>query len=248
MSSRPPSPSGPIPDWLDVDTAGWPIRNALVTLTQDLLHAAMREGEPSLLDDGKGNKRLEPGYIMPNGRTPLLMPEGVPPWWKASEVHIPALLSKMISGRLVAFGDPDTTGAHPRWIARRQWQQLKFDPVNVAEPVAGAGAVFWNVRVMDVDEYHGLAAAMEPGATRSVSPPALKTEPRLGAGGRPKHNAYEAFIAELIRLADTPDGLPESRRELKAHMLDWLGQRFADDQPTDSTVDSWLSKLVPGKR
>ncbi len=176
------------------------------------------------------------------------MPGAISAWWDASDVHTPALLCKLIAGRVVAFGDPETTGAQPRWIARRQWQQLRFDARNVSEPVSGAGAVFWNVRVMDVDEYRGLASAMDETPTPQDAVTVAPFEPaKKNKGGRPNHNTFEAFLAELVRRADQPDGLPESKRELKAEMWGWLSQTFANDLPTDSTVDSWLVKYAPHK-
>jgi hypothetical protein len=248
MKARPPHPIGIVPEWLDVETAGWPLRQALVTLAQELISNAARQGDdPWLLVDVDGNERWEHGTVLPNGRSPGLMPHAVRPWWDTADIHAPALLCNLISGRVIAFGDPDITGAQPHWIARRQWQQLTFDSDNAAAPITGAGAVFWNVRVMDADEYHGLASAMaEPEVKQGAD--VARGQPAKDPGGRPKHNTYEAFVAELVRLADSNDGLPKSRRELRAAMWDYLSRTFANGLPAESTFDSWLVKLVPHVR
>lgn len=83
------------------------------------------------------------------------------------------------------------------------------------------------------------------GATDGES---LSTEPtklrKRNVGGRPPKWDWIAFDAEVVRLANTPDGLPE-RPALMHQMLDWCAEHWGDT-PTESVVRDRLSKLYPG--
>ncbi len=62
-------------------------------------------------------------------------------------------------------------------------------------------------------------------------------------GGRPREYDREAFNKELLRLANTPDGLPE-RPQLFRHMADWCSEEW-DDIPADSSIRYWIAKVYP---
>ncbi len=62
-------------------------------------------------------------------------------------------------------------------------------------------------------------------------------------GGRPPKYDRNAFIRELLRLANTPDGLP-GRAELFRHMRDWCSQTW-DSPPNDSTIRAWIADVYP---
>ncbi len=70
------------------------------------------------------------------------------------------------------------------------------------------------------------------------------TRPRQNKGGRPPEYDQMAFAAEVIRIANTPDGLP-SRSDLHRQMVEWC-QRSWGKEPSDSTLRDWLSKLLSG--
>jgi hypothetical protein len=84
------------------------------------------------------------------------------------------------------------------------------------------------------------------GSTPLPSPPEQERAPR-GAGGRPPHKARDAFIRELVRLANSPDGLPDPAA-LFRHMLQWGEDEFGDDAPSETTVRGWIAECVPGER
>ena len=62
-------------------------------------------------------------------------------------------------------------------------------------------------------------------------------------GGRPPKYDRNSFIQELVRLANTPDGLPD-RPILFSHMADWCSKTW-NKIPADSTIRAWISNIYP---
>jgi hypothetical protein len=60
-------------------------------------------------------------------------------------------------------------------------------------------------------------------------------------GGRPPTDADDFWI-EIVRIANTPDGLPEDETELKKRMLEFQPER------SESWVRGKLTKLWKGLR
>jgi hypothetical protein len=55
-------------------------------------------------------------------------------------------------------------------------------------------------------------------------------------GGRPSEWDWNSFTLEIIRIANSPDGLPETRAGLAEIMRDWfIGQ--CDSHPADTTLE-----------
>jgi hypothetical protein len=61
-------------------------------------------------------------------------------------------------------------------------------------------------------------------------------------GGRPLKYDWDAFTIEVIRTANSPDGLPESQAELIIKLLQWCEDNWGK-QPADSSVKSRVSKI-----
>lgn len=78
-------------------------------------------------------------------------------------------------------------------------------------------------------------------------PPATpkNSEHPKNRGGRPPKWDWDAFNAEVVRIANTPDGLPERRSDLMHKMLDWCSEHWGD-APAESVVRDRLSRLCPG--
>jgi hypothetical protein len=57
-------------------------------------------------------------------------------------------------------------------------------------------------------------------AARLGAPPALKAPPK-NVGGRPTQHDWDAVWIEIVRLANTPDGLPE-RNKLQNHLAEFV--------------------------
>ncbi len=91
---------------------------------------------------------------------------------------------------------------------------------------------------------------------QSKSPETQEATPeRLGAGlvepkpkhpgGRPLKYDWNAFTRELLRLANTPDGLPD-RPALMRLMMDWCSNTWgADNVPAESVVRERIANLLP---
>jgi len=61
-------------------------------------------------------------------------------------------------------------------------------------------------------------------------------------GGRPREYDWDALTIEIIRIANSPDGLPETQAELIEHLLQWCENTWGK-QPADSSVKSRISKI-----
>lgn len=61
-------------------------------------------------------------------------------------------------------------------------------------------------------------------------------------GGRPQEYDWDTFIFEIIRQANTPDGLPEKQATLIRCMLEWCNENFGSE-PAESSVKQRISKI-----
>ncbi|WP_146201963.1 hypothetical protein [Teichococcus aestuarii] len=77
-----------------------------------------------------------------------------------------------------------------------------------------------------------------PEASASAEPSAA-TVPK---GGRPAKWDWDAFWVEVVRLANTPDGLPETQAELHRIMMDWCMNSW-NNTPADSEIRKRLSRV-----
>ncbi len=222
---------GPIPEWIDPETFGWPFSEARVIFVQDDLHreieAINRHRHPD--DDG---------ISLP--QQPIVLPPVQEVWWNA-DLHTPYLLWKLFRGKVRAFGDPGRAGSPAEWIPQRLWKDLKPSPEN-NRLFAGGGSTFWNVRIAATGEVIALADA------QSKTDPENKAQSqskKASSGGRGPSDQLYDFIAELLRLANGRDGLPEDRRALKKHMVEWSTRTFEGGGPSETTIKSWLARFVP---
>jgi hypothetical protein len=66
--------------------------------------------------------------------------------------------------------------------------------------------------------------------------------PAKSKGGRPRKYDWDALTIEIIRIANSPDGLPESQAELIEQLLQWCENTWGK-QPAESSVKSRVSKI-----
>lgn len=66
---------------------------------------------------------------------------------------------------------------------------------------------------------------------------ALASTPRPGnkSAGRPQKYDWDLFWAEVVKIANTPNGLPETQAELVDKMAEWCSQKWGDE-PGVSTI------------
>ncbi|WP_421981245.1 hypothetical protein [Roseibium sp.] len=62
------------------------------------------------------------------------------------------------------------------------------------------------------------------------------------ARGRPGQYDWDLFHAEIIRIANTPDGLPDKRADLVRAMLLWFSERFGKE-PSESAVKKKIIRI-----
>ena len=63
--------------------------------------------------------------------------------------------------------------------------------------------------------------------------------------GRPVEYDWDGFVIEIIRIANTLDGLPEKQSELIVTMLQWCEDTWGN-QPAQSTTKDKISKIYNG--
>ena len=73
-------------------------------------------------------------------------------------------------------------------------------------------------------------------------PKSENDRPSKSKGGRPREYDWDALIIEIIRIANSPDGLPETQSELIERLLQWCENAWGK-QPADSSVKSRVSKI-----
>ena len=66
--------------------------------------------------------------------------------------------------------------------------------------------------------------------------------PVKSKGGRPREYDWDALTIEIIRIANSPDGLPETQAEIIEQLLQWCENAWGK-QPADSSVKSRISKI-----
>ena len=218
---------GTIPPWIDPERSGWPFRVAATIFAQPELYRRVKvENLRNPSNDS---------VILPNARD-YPKPQTRSEWWSDQDIHTPILLDQLIRGEAVAFGDPDKSGACPEWIAPRQWADLTSSPESPWR-FEGGGRSYWNVRVMTADDLEQMRQVGE-----QATAPAVEAEPKQDRGGRHVSASVFAFFGEVVRLANSPDGLPEEDRGLAAHMRKWVAATYEDGGVSDGTIASWLKQ------
>lgn len=189
---------GPIPDWLNPETAGhrflWPPEVPVPTAGRELLDGAsatyayasdnlkhdlevatetMRAlGVPVLKDRKQIIEIIE--WI---GRDkPYANPERTPAFkswlkWKKVLDDIQFSIVPLIlqDGSLRLFGELNLPGSHPLWIDPLTWTGLDPDP-EMPGRFTGCGLVFWKVRLISVSEVDAMCKAHQTTATAAQIP------------------------------------------------------------------------------
>lgn len=78
-----------------------------------------------------------------------------------------------------------------------------------------------------------------PIISAATSQPAKTKENK---GGRPVEYDWDSFTMEIIRIAQTPDGLPDTQSKLIREMLNWFQTNY-EAEPAESSVKQKISKI-----
>ena len=74
------------------------------------------------------------------------------------------------------------------------------------------------------------------------SPDSESDLPAKAKGGRPREYDWDALTIEIIRIANSPDGLSETQAELIEQLMQWCENTWGK-QPAYSSVKSRISKI-----
>ena len=80
---------------------------------------------------------------------------------------------------------------------------------------------------------------LKPAATGSISEPLPQQKNK---GGRPPEWDWNTFTLEIIRIANSPDGLPVTRAKLAEIMRSWFVDQY-DDHPGDTTLEDRIRPI-----
>jgi hypothetical protein len=73
--------------------------------------------------------------------------------------------------------------------------------------------------------------------------PAKNPPPSRGdKGGAPRSNLKDAFLWEVIRIANL-DALPDDPRELTKQMRGWCHVKWGDAEPSARTLQTWVNEI-----
>ena len=81
-----------------------------------------------------------------------------------------------------------------------------------------------------------------PDAAGSEPPAVVDHQTIKSKGGRPRKYDWDALTIEIIRIANSPDGLPESQAALVEQLLQWCENTWGK-QPAESSVKTRTSKV-----
>ena len=81
-----------------------------------------------------------------------------------------------------------------------------------------------------------------PDAAGSEPPTVVDHQRIKSKGGRPREYDWDALTIEIIRIANSPDGLPESQAALVEQLLQWCENTWGK-QPAESSVKARISKV-----
>ena len=81
-----------------------------------------------------------------------------------------------------------------------------------------------------------------PDAAGSEPPGVVDHQTIKSKGGRPREYDWDAVTIEIIRIANSPDGLPESQAALVEQLLQWCENTWGK-QPAESSVKARTSKV-----
>lgn len=65
---------------------------------------------------------------------------------------------------------------------------------------------------------------------------------KVATGGRPQLYDWDLFHAEVVRVANEPDGIPDKQADLVRHMLSWYSDR-GEKEPAESSVKAKISRI-----
>lgn len=161
------------------------------------------------------------------------------PWLKMSTDHNDRMRYLMMAGQ---------PRDHAEEVPAHEWLDLEFARDEAGQIVDDLcrttdGRVMWkSARFSESDVAAGWpereAATSRTEITSSDSD--QRREPR-SRGGRPRRYDWDAFYREIIRRANTPDGLP-GRAELTTAMKQWCSEQWGAE-PADSYLREHIGKI-----
>jgi len=151
--------------------------------------------------------------------------------------------SKLKSGELLAWAREGSPLG--------PWREIPTDSWNVFWSFSWKDSTIKgpdDLKLYSVNIYKAELIGVAEGASKGERLPSQESDqalaPRKGDRGRkPKWN-WEAAARELVRLANSLDGLPQPQARIEKHIAHWFLDNF-DDQPSESMIRKFVAKYLP---
>jgi hypothetical protein len=141
--------------------------------------------------------------------------------WRTPESHFTEIDPKTLVHGVIAWNE-ETINFPPGTLSKRPHHRVRL-----------------RVNADDLEAWLKLKGDMlGERKTDSVRPSATASR-----GGRPPRYDRDEFIREVVRRANTPDGLPD-RPTLTKQMAQWCVDNW-QDPPCDSLLRDWIAKAYP---
>lgn len=162
----------------------------------------------------------------------------------AREAICSNLLAKLQAGELIAIGyvigpagrDLDTP---MRQIPGDVLSDRKLIIKRGKKTISGNWLTFGDVRVCMPTDFQ----ECNDGDKNLVSEPANSAPPK-GKAGRKARWDWETANREMMRLANSPDGLPHPQAALEKHFAEWFIENYKDS-PVESAIRDFVTKRLP---
>lgn len=162
----------------------------------------------------------------------------------AREAVCSNLLTKLRDGELIAIGyvigpSGRDLDAPIRQIPGQVLSDRKLNIKRRTKTVTGNWLTFGDVRVCMPADFH------ESHEEDKKQVPAPESSgPAKGKPGRKPTWDWVSATREMMRLANSPDGLPRPQAALEKHFAEWFTDNFGDN-PAESAIRDFIAKRLP---
>ncbi len=161
------------------------------------------------------------------------------------------LYARLCNGDLVARGHPEAIpiSGDRQSIDAERWDTLRFKdtrttPSSLTDTVEMDGLTIYSVRIfLPGDE---ATTAREPVAPAAAAERAAEVNraPK-GKPGRKAKWDWASATREMMRLADSLDGLPVTQAAIEEHIADWFAGRNKGNHPSKSAIRRFVVENLP---
>lgn len=151
--------------------------------------------------------------------------------------------SKLLSGELLAWAREGSPLGPWREIPADSWSV--FWSFSWKEPTISGpdGLKLYSVQIYEAASIENYEGVTKGDASPAHEPGESLTPQKGKSGQKPKYN-WNLANRELMRLANSLDGLPHPQARIEKHLAEWFAVQF-DVHPAESTIRKFVSERLP---